>query len=129
MKRYIKNLNEYIQKKKKKRLKSYFCTGGRHQMTIDGEIVNIFNLHRCCVIKLCWLWRSKDNLNDYSLIEVPVNIEYSKSDPNSGNKIVSAMSVYDNEFEDGITDGPCPFMVHGLTGPEQILICKWTLVK
>jgi hypothetical protein len=61
---------------------------------------------------------SFENLNDYPLMGVPVNIEYSKSDPESGNKIVSAMSVYDNEFEDGTTDGPCPFTVHGLTGPE-----------
>src|SRR5271156_5575130 len=61
---------------------------------------------------------SFENLNDYPLAGVPVNIEYSKSDPESGNKIVSAMSVYDNKFEDGTTDGPCPFTVHGLTGPE-----------
>ena len=64
------------------------------------------------------LYISLDNLNDYPLSGVPVNIEYSKSDPDSGNKIASAMSVYDDEFEDGTTDGPCPFTVHGLTGPE-----------
>ena len=61
---------------------------------------------------------SFENLNDYPLVGVPVNIEYSKSDPESGNKFASAMSVYDNEFEEGTTDGPCPFTVHGLTGPE-----------
>lgn len=61
---------------------------------------------------------SFENLNDYPLAGVPVNIEYSKSDLESGNKIASAMSVYDNEFEEGTTDGPCPFTVHGLTGPE-----------
>ena len=61
---------------------------------------------------------SLDNLNNYPLSGVPVNIEYSKSDPDSGNKIAAAMSVYDDEFEDGTTDGPCPFTVHGLTGPE-----------
>ena len=61
---------------------------------------------------------SFENLNDYPLAGVPVNIEYSKSDSESVNKIVSAMSVYDDEFEDGSTDGPCPFTVHGLTGPE-----------
>jgi hypothetical protein len=61
---------------------------------------------------------SLDNLNEYPLAGVPVNIEYSKSDPESGNKIASAMSIYDNEIEDGTTDGPCPFTVHGLTGPE-----------
>jgi hypothetical protein len=61
---------------------------------------------------------SLDNLNDYPLSGVPVNIEYSKSDPDSGNKIASAMSIHDDEIEDGTTDGPCPFTVHGLTGPE-----------
>jgi hypothetical protein len=61
---------------------------------------------------------SLENLNDYPLIGVPVNIEYSKSDPDCRNKIAAAMSVYDNEIKDGTTDGPCPFTVHGLTGPE-----------
>jgi hypothetical protein len=61
---------------------------------------------------------SLDILNNYPLSGVPVNIEYSKSDPDLSNKIASAMSVYDDEFEDGITDKPCPFTVHGLTGPE-----------
>ena len=61
---------------------------------------------------------SIDNLNDYPLVGVPVNIEYSKTDADSENKISSAMSVFDNEFDDGTTDGPCPFTVHGLTGPE-----------
>ena len=28
------------------------------------------------------------------------------------------MSVNDDEFEDGTTNGPCPFTVHGLTGPK-----------
>ena len=64
------------------------------------------------------LYISIENLNDYPLAGVPVNIEYSKSDPDSGNKFTSAMSIYDDEFEEGTTDGPCPFTVHGLTGPE-----------
>ena len=64
------------------------------------------------------LYISLDNLNNYSLVGIPVNIEYSKSDLDSGNKIASAMSMYNNEFEDGTTDGPCPFTVHGLTGLE-----------
>jgi hypothetical protein len=61
---------------------------------------------------------SLENLDNYSLVGAPVNIEYSKSDPDSRDKIASAMSVYDNEFEDRTTDGPCPFTVHGLTRPE-----------
>jgi hypothetical protein len=64
------------------------------------------------------LYISLDNLGEYPLAGVPVNIEYSKSDPESGNKFASAMSNHDNEIEDGTTEGPCPFTVHGLTGPE-----------
>jgi hypothetical protein len=64
------------------------------------------------------LYISIENLNEYPLAGVPVNIEYSKSDPNLGNKFASAMSVFDVELEEGTEDGPCPFTVHGLTGPE-----------
>ena len=64
------------------------------------------------------LYISLDNLNDYPLVGILVNIKYSKSDLDSGNKIASAMSMYNNEFEDGTTDGPCPFTVHDLTGLE-----------
>jgi hypothetical protein len=61
---------------------------------------------------------SLENLNDYPLAGVPVNVEYTKSDPVSGNRIVSAMSVFNDEFKEGTTDGPCPFTVHGLTSSE-----------
>ncbi len=61
---------------------------------------------------------SSENLNNYPLVGVPVDIEYSTCDPNSGNKIPTAMSVHDNEIEEGTTNGLCPFTVHGLTGPE-----------
>jgi hypothetical protein len=61
---------------------------------------------------------SLENLNNYPLVGVPVNIEYSKLDPDCRNKIAAAMSVYNNEIKDGTTDGPCSFTVHGLTGPE-----------
>jgi hypothetical protein len=61
---------------------------------------------------------SPENLNSYPLAGVPVDVEYSKSDPNLGNKIPTAMSIHDNEIEEGTTNGPCPFTVHGLTGAE-----------
>ena len=64
------------------------------------------------------LYISPDNLNNYPLVGVPVNIKYSKSDLDSGNKIASAVSMCNNEFKDGTTDGPCPFTVHGLTRLE-----------
>jgi hypothetical protein len=71
-----------------------------------------------------YLQISLENLNNYPLVGVPVNIEYSKSDPDCGDKIAAAMSVYNNEIEDGTTDGPCPFTVHSLTGPE-FEVCLW----
>jgi hypothetical protein len=37
-------------------------------------------------------------------------------------KKVSAISVYDDEFEDGTTDRPWPFTVHCLNSE----ICLWT---
>ena len=64
------------------------------------------------------LYISLDNLDNYPLPGVSVNIEYLESDLDSGNEIASAMSMYNNEFEDRTTDGPCPFTVHGLTGLE-----------
>ena len=39
------------------------------------------------------LYISLDNLNNYPLVGVPVNIKYLKSDLDSGNEIASAMSV------------------------------------
>ncbi|KAF8808437.1 hypothetical protein BYT27DRAFT_7060988, partial [Phlegmacium glaucopus] len=59
---------------------------------------------------------SPENLNSYPLAGVPVDIEYLRSDANLGNKIPTAMSVHDNELEEGTTNGPCSFTVHGLTG-------------
>ena len=64
------------------------------------------------------LYISEENLNTYSLAGIPVEIQYSQSNPELGNKIPSAMSVHDNELEEGTTNGPCPFTVHGLTGPQ-----------
>jgi hypothetical protein len=36
---------------------------------------------------------SLENLNDYPLVGVPVNIEYSKSNPDCGNKLAAAVRV------------------------------------
>ena len=47
-------------------------------------------------------------LNRYTA-GVPINIEYTKLDSDSGNRIISATSVFDDDFEEGTTDGPCPF--------------------
>ena len=39
--------------------------------------------------------------------------------PSSSNKNPESTSVHDME-EDGTTEGPCPFIVHGLTGEEKL---------
>jgi hypothetical protein len=44
----------------------------------------------------------------------PVVVDYH---PSSSNKNPESTSVHDME-EDGTTEGPCPFIVHGLTGEE-----------
>ena len=41
-----------------------------------------------------------------------------KIDEDDENKIPSAMSIHDNELEEGTTTGPCSFTVHGLVGAE-----------
>jgi hypothetical protein len=52
-------------------------------------------------------------LESYSEDMPPVSIEYKEM---STNKTPEGTSVFDMEDEDGVEDGDCPFMVHGLTG-------------
>ena len=61
---------------------------------------------------------SKRNLETYPISGVPVVIDYKKTNEDEGNKIPSAMSKFDTEIEEGTTEGPCPFTIHGLTGEE-----------
>ena len=49
------------------------------------------------------LYISPENLNSYPLAGVLVDIDYSKSDSTTKNKITSTMSIHDNEFEEGTT--------------------------
>ena len=70
---------------------------------------------------------SKENLDTYEEEGIPVVINYKRSNINDGNKIPSAMSKHDMEEEEGTEDGPCPFTVHGLTGPEYSKMTWQTL--
>ena len=58
---------------------------------------------------------SDKNLASYPEEGPPVVVDYH---PSSSNKNPEATSVHDMEDEDGTTEGPCPFIVHGLTGEE-----------
>jgi hypothetical protein len=58
---------------------------------------------------------SQENLNQYPLSDAPVVIDYRQS---IINKEREATSVHDNEEEIGTKEGPCTFVVQGLTGEE-----------
>ena len=70
---------------------------------------------------------SKENLDTYEEEGIPVVVDYRKTDIENGNKIPSAMSKHDMDDEEGTEDGPCPFTVHGLTGPEYSKMSMQTL--
>lgn len=58
---------------------------------------------------------SDSNLEKYPLNGTPVIIDYRQS---IMNRDTEAMSVHDNDEEEGAEHGDCPFVVHGLTGEE-----------
>jgi hypothetical protein len=58
---------------------------------------------------------SDRNLEQYPIGGTPVVIDYRESVLNRDKE---AMSVHDNEEEEGVEGGDCPFVVHGLTGEE-----------
>jgi hypothetical protein len=58
---------------------------------------------------------SEDNLHRYPENGTPVVIDYRQSIMNRDKE---AMSVHDNEEEEGVESGDCSFVVHGLTGEE-----------
>lgn len=61
---------------------------------------------------------SKQNLETYPILGMPVAIDCKKMNKNEGNKIPSAMSKFDIEIKEGTTERPCPFTIHGLTSEE-----------
>ena len=58
---------------------------------------------------------SEKNLASYPDEGPPVVVDYYTSD---SNKDPESTSIHDMEEEDGTTEGPCPFVVHGITGVE-----------
>ena len=54
-----------------------------------------------------------ENLDGYPTDTPPVSVQYKHRD---SNKVPEGMSLYDHEDEDGVTDGECPFIVHGVIG-------------
>ena len=56
-----------------------------------------------------------DNLKAYPEKGPPVVVTYRSA---GSNKEPEATSAYDNDEEDGVEDGPCPFVVNGVTGEQ-----------
>ncbi len=48
---------------------------------------------------------SKENLESYPLSGVPVIVDYRRTEKGESNKIATAMSKFDNDFEDGTFRG------------------------
>ncbi|THU83194.1 hypothetical protein K435DRAFT_567864, partial [Dendrothele bispora CBS 962.96] len=63
---------------------------------------------------------SAENLATYPLNGVPIEIQYMKSDQTELMKDPLTMSDHDTEETEGTDSGPCPFVVHGLTGEEYV---------
>jgi hypothetical protein len=62
---------------------------------------------------------SEENLATYALRDVIVRVDYRRTEGEVEHSVPeSARSVFDNNEEHGTSSGPCPFVVHGLTGAE-----------
>ena len=64
---------------------------------------------------------SQENLKLYPEEGPPVTIDYRSS---IINKHKEATSVFDMEDEDGVYEGKCPFVVHGITGENYSTLSK-----
>ena len=58
---------------------------------------------------------SYENLERYPEDTPPVSVEYRCE---SSNKVPEGTSTFDNEVDDGVATGDCPFVVHALTGAQ-----------
>jgi hypothetical protein len=56
-----------------------------------------------------------DELDRYLEQSPPVSIKYQHS---LSNKVEERTSIFDNAFDDGVEEGDCPFVVHGLMGEQ-----------
>jgi hypothetical protein len=62
---------------------------------------------------------SMDNLDTYADKDIPVVVDFRRTDPKDSNSIpAGALAVHEDDKEYGTKEGPCTFAVHGLTGTE-----------
>ena len=60
---------------------------------------------------------SYENLHSYAEDGPPVVVDYRQS---TGERDPETIALSDNDPEDGTSTGPCPFVVHSLTGEELV---------
>ncbi|KAF5331416.1 hypothetical protein D9611_011867 [Ephemerocybe angulata] len=60
-----------------------------------------------------------DTLDTYDLDEIPIGLLRKDIPEADGNVLAAAKSVFDSEYELGTEDGPCPFVVNGLTSERH----------
>ncbi|KAK0215691.1 hypothetical protein IW262DRAFT_1277336 [Armillaria fumosa] len=99
---------------------------GPNQPTED-DLKHTTLLMRHCVVgnALHWLCNnhsdyrhvqiSRENLNEYTDNDIPVEVIYQHS---LTNKVPEGTSVFDDSDADGTDEGQCPMVVHGLIGEE-----------
>ncbi|KAJ6630461.1 hypothetical protein B0H10DRAFT_1687704, partial [Mycena sp. CBHHK59/15] len=62
---------------------------------------------------------SEEDLASYPENGIPVVVDFKKIDPDNNNAFLPpAQSVHDSGTEQGTSEGPCTFAVHGLTGAQ-----------
>ncbi|PPQ81054.1 hypothetical protein CVT26_006166, partial [Gymnopilus dilepis] len=69
---------------------------------------------------------SQENLMEYPENGIPFIMQYHASSGET-NRDPLTMSLYDQGEEEGTSDGPCPFTVHGLTGAEYSTMSTKTM--
>ncbi|KAF9495978.1 hypothetical protein BDN71DRAFT_1357999, partial [Pleurotus eryngii] len=65
-----------------------------------------------------------ENLSQYSDDDAPVTIQYKET---TSAKLSGTPAVNDMDEEDGTEEGPCPFVIHGLTGAQMEEMSSSTL--
>ncbi|KAF6748646.1 hypothetical protein DFP72DRAFT_992154 [Ephemerocybe angulata] len=60
-----------------------------------------------------------DTLNTYDLDKIPIGLLRKDVPEADGNVLAAAKSVFDSDYEQGTEDGPCPFVVNGLTSERH----------
>src|SRR4051812_41769162 len=82
----------------------------RHKKVTEALNWLLLNHIDYCDIKI-----SKENMNQYEDGGIPVSIDYRQSIINKENE---ETSLHDTEGDDGVEEGDCSFVVHGLSGDK-----------